>query len=430
MKKLLILGTNGNIGNRQFIEYAKSQNIWTVVTDWYPPEESEPKRFSDEWWMVSTSDFDELEKKCRETGIDGIMGATDYAVDVVLELAERLGLPHYCDKDVWHYSRNKADFKARCREYGVPVAKDYFLSRTPTEAELAAVEYPVVVKPSDRSGNIGVSFCHNRDQLLVAMEKAYELAENGRIVVEQMLEGHEFGAYYAIADGQASLLFLNSMLAQPGTPANCYAVSSTIAGKSLYSYLRDCAPQVEAMLKGIGVRDGIAWLELMTDKDGNFYALEIGQRLSGEMLWMGMKDMMGFDCVKWMVDYAVNGCNPVDGLPTSITGPYDGCACGYILWTDRAATVSRIDGVEALKEKMKVTVHCVAPVGKAIEAHKYAVICSFAAENAEDMCRKITLINETVRVLDENGENMVIQYTDFETVKTLREQELRGKTEG
>lgn len=429
MKKLLILGSDS--GSVQIVQCAKAGGAYTIVTDFYDEKRSSAKPFADERWMISTADIDALEVRCREVGVTAVIcGVSDFNTGNVIELAERLGLPHYCDKEVWHYSRNKADFKARCREYGVPVAKDYFLSRTPTEEELAEVEYPVVVKPSDRSGNIGVSFCHDREQLLAAMDMAYELAENGQIVVEQMLEGHEFGAYYAIADGQASLLYLNSMLAEPGTPANCYAVSSTIAGKSLYAYLHDCAPQVEAMLKGVGVRDGIAWLELMTDKEGNFYALEIGQRLSGEMLWMGMKDMMGFDSVKWMVDYAVDGHNSADGLPTSIAGPYDGCACGYILWTSRAGTVSRIDGIEKLKEKMKVTVHCVAPVGKPIEAHKYAVICSFAAEDAEDMCSKIALINETVLVLDENGENMAIQYTDFETVMTLREQELHGKVCG
>lgn len=428
MKKLLVLGSDS--GGVQIVQYAKTQGLYTIVADYYDECRSSAKPYADECWLISTGDIDDLEAKSLETGVNAVVcGVSDFNTSNVIELAERLDLPHYCDKDVWHYSRNKADFKACCREYGVPVAKDYFLSRTPTEAELATVEYPAVVKPSDRSGNIGVSFCHDREELLAAMEQAYELAENGQIVVEQMLEGHEFGAYYAIANGQARLLYFNSMLAQPGTPANCYAVSSTIAGEHLYPYLNDVGPRVEAMLKAIGVRDGIAWLELMTDADGRFYTLEIGQRLSGEMLWMGMKDLMGFDSVKWMVDYAINGSNPVEGLPKAIQGPYDGCACGYILWTSHAGTVSRINGINALKEKMKVTIHCVAPVGKIVEAHKYAVICSFASADAEDMCRKIELINRTIQVLDENGENMVIYYNDFETVRRLRAQELCGRVE-
>lgn len=60
MKKLLMLGTSK--GSCEMIEYAKSQGIYTIVTDPRSPEESCAKLISDEYWMIDTSHIDELEK--------------------------------------------------------------------------------------------------------------------------------------------------------------------------------------------------------------------------------------------------------------------------------------------------------------------------------------------------------------------------------
>lgn len=56
----------------EMIEYAKSQGIYTIVTDYFEPEKSKAKLIADEYWMISTGDFDALEKKCREEHIDGV----------------------------------------------------------------------------------------------------------------------------------------------------------------------------------------------------------------------------------------------------------------------------------------------------------------------------------------------------------------------
>ena len=64
MEKLLMLGTS--LGSEDIIEYAKSQGIYTIVTDYLPPEKSTAKLISDEYWMINTGELDVLEAKCRE----------------------------------------------------------------------------------------------------------------------------------------------------------------------------------------------------------------------------------------------------------------------------------------------------------------------------------------------------------------------------
>ncbi len=59
MEKLLMLGTS--LQSREIVEYAKSQGMYTIVTDYLPPEESRAKLVSDAYWMVNTGDLDTLE---------------------------------------------------------------------------------------------------------------------------------------------------------------------------------------------------------------------------------------------------------------------------------------------------------------------------------------------------------------------------------
>ena len=144
MKKLLMLGTSK--ASCEMIEYAKSQGIYTIVTDYLAPEKSKAKLIADEYWMISTGDFDALEKKCREEHIDGVCsGISTFCIPATMELCKRLGLQAYCTPESWHYTMNKYDFKALCRSCNVPVATDYFVSNPPTEEELNNIKFPVVV---------------------------------------------------------------------------------------------------------------------------------------------------------------------------------------------------------------------------------------------------------------------------------------------
>ena len=420
MEKLLVIGTNSNVSNRQIIEYAKSQGIYTIVTDYFPPEKSEVKRLADEYWMISTTDYDALEKKCREEGVTGVYGGTDFAQDVVLELTTRLGLPCYCDKSAWHYSRNKADFKAMCKKHGVPTAQDYFFSEEPTEEELDAVKFPVIVKPSDRSGNVGFSYCYNKEDLRKAYAYAKEMSDNGTVVVEKLLRGREYGAFYALADGEARLLNFWLMLSQPGMPENCYSVSTT-ATDNLENYLNNVDSNVRKMLKDIGCRDGVAWLELMADEDGSLNALEIGQRLSGEMMWVALNTVTGFNSVAWMVDYAVKGRNDVSKLPQSQTEYLKECACGYILWSAKGAKVDQIIGTDVIRGREDMALHLSVAEGEDVDEYRYCVTIPFASRDCDDMCEKIKFINRTVKVLNPEGEDILIHYDQYDLLKELYE---------
>lgn len=424
MEKLLMMGTG--LASKEIIEYAKSQDVYTIVTDYLEPEKSTAKLVSDEYWMINTGDVDRLEEKCRAEGITAVMcGVSEFNLEMTMELCKRLNLPSYCTPEAWHFSRDKADFKDLCKKLGAPVATDYYLSDELTEEELSKVKFPVVVKPVDMSGNRGITYCYNKEELVEAYKYARSLSKNPKIVVERMLHGREWWSYYAIAEGEIRQISLNAMEAEPGHLKNLYSLTTTITDK-VKKFNEEINPAVEAVLREVGCKEGIAWVQEMLDDDGNFYIIEMGYRLPGDMPFMVYPDMFGFDTIKWLTDYARGIKNTVDMLPVAQEKEYKNCGCGYSLWTRKAGKISAIEGIDEILKIPGVTYYSLHHVGEEFPIHRPVGVVGVYAKDCEEFINKIDCINNTINVLDENGEDMIIRYTNFDY---LRENYRKGLEE-
>lgn len=423
-KKLLMLGTS--MISCEMISYAKSLGVYTIVTDYLPPEKSIAKKVADEYWMINTSEIDILEKKCREEGVTGVIcGISEFNLEMCMELCLRLGFPCYCTPEAWRFSRDKALFKSLCREIGVPVAEDYQVSDKLSEEELSKVKFPVVVKPVDMSGNRGVSYCYDKDDLIRAYKYARSISKNDKIIVERMLQGEEWYSSYAFSNGEATLLALNAMYSQPGEPKNCYTVTTT-ATNHVEQYIKEINPKIEKLLKAVGCKEGYAWVQAMLDKDGNFYILEMGYRLDGDQMFVTYRDLLDFDIVHELVDMALGNKTSIF-LPPSQKRAFKKCACGLELWTNKEGIIKEIRGLDVMENVPGVFVECLHHIGDKII--KYRPLCniSFTTDTIEEMCDLIDMVNREVAFLNENDEDTVIKYTDFDYLKRVYSEGLEGK---
>ena len=234
-KKMLMLGTSKL--SCEMVRYAKSLGVYTIVTDYLPPEKSIAKLLADEFWMTDTSKIDILERRCKEEDVNAVIcGISEFNLEVCMELCKRLGLQCYCTPEAWHYSRDKYDFKNLCKSVGAPVAEDYYFSENPLESEISVVDFPVVVKPVDLSGNKGISFCFNREQLITAIQYAKSVSQSNKLVVERMLHGEEWYSSYVFSNGEVRFLGLCAMYSQPGEAKNSYTIISKFVQHSTSVY--------------------------------------------------------------------------------------------------------------------------------------------------------------------------------------------------
>lgn len=413
MNKILLLGTS--LASIEIVQTAKEMGCYIIVTDNLDPERSNAKKLADEYWMISTDELDLLEKKCREEKVNAVFaGVSEFNLDRVKELTGRLGLPCYIEDAAWKYARDKSAFKKKCREIGIPVVEEYSVSDPPLPEELAAIEYPVVVKPVDGSGNKGLSLCKNEEELIAGCKKARENSDSANILIERYITGEESWHYYVLAGGVTKYVCGSRVFRQPGYPTFLYLV-----GTSVFPDFKEYNEQVNEkcveFLREIGCKRGIAWFQFIKDEKSRFYALEMAQRMSADFSDKVIKKVIGVNVIEWMLDIALGKEHSSDMIPESLEPPYKTSSCVYFHFAERSGRIASMEGYSDLDPE-RFLVSIVAHEGDVVPQYRLMVRIVFNADNPKEMCESIRYINSKTRILDENNQNMYIPFTDYKAV--------------
>lgn len=418
MEKILFLG--GEPGTYEMIQYAKEQGVYTIVTDWFDLEHSRAKRAADEYWMISYADINRIEKKCRKEKVTAIMAASsEYATGVMIELCERLALPCFATKESFHYEKDKADFKKMCREVGVPVPKEYKLSNDLSKEEIERIEFPVAVKPVDQSGGKGITYCYNREDLIDAFGRVSEFSNNPKKVIEKMIEGKVFTVYYALAEGDVSLLCMQSELksqTKDNTVSSCFA--SSTATHYVHEYVEQMNDKVIEVIKRCGCRENVAWIEVILDDEGKFYAIEFAQRLGQDLIPLEYSRIGEVDLLKWGVDSALGRKHSREDLPKGLEYPMKKYAYSYMLCCRKSGTVKEIVGVEKLQQHKNVDILLDICIGDKLQiSGKEIGYIGFYTETLDEAYKLIEEINTSVLIRNEKNEDMLVPYATVERFK-------------
>lgn len=347
-------------------------------------------------------------------------GISTFNISVCMELCKRLNLPCYCTPNAWHYTIDKRQFKDLCISCGVPVAKDYYLSKFPSDSELDQIQYPVVVKAIDQSANRGMSYCNSKEEVVAACDYARSYSASDTVIVERMLKGHEYTAWYALADGKASLINFSIMFEQKGYPSNCYSITTTEMNK-LDLYLKEIDPYIIKAFEKGGYKEGLAWIEMMLDDDGHFYVLETGYRMSGDMMALNHKNVCGFNTYAWLVDIATGVKHNRSDLPVHASNLPKRCGCTYILWGEEEGEISEITGIDEINQipGININIDGLLNVGDIVKKHQYLYVITFDTINVDQMIDVINKINELISIKDNKGVDIVIRFDDFTRLKEV-----------
>lgn len=421
--KLLVLGSD--YGTLDLVKEAHKMGVYVVVSD--TMDTSPSKQEADEAWFISTTDIDELEKKCKDEGINAVIfGASDFNINNGRKLCKRLGLPYYCKSDrAWEVACNKSEFKKLCKKVGAPVATDYYLTDALSREELDKIQYPVVVKPVDKSGNRGMSYCKNEDELIAAYKYARSVSDNETIIVERELHGPEFVVNYVLADGEIRLLCFSSEHNQPGELDNLYSIIYTTSSH-LKQFIDDVSDKVKTVFREAQCREGIAWVETIRDNDGNFYLLEMGHRFAGEMTYVPWESVSGFNTIRWMLEIALGVKHKEKDMPEELNMCYKGCAASYFLFAKDNAEIAIMEGIEEIEAMPNTFIDFPKRVGNTVKYHASMGIIRIYGEDIEHLCNTIDRINSILKIKDTQGRDMFIYFDDY---KTLREEYYQGLRE-
>src|SRR5690349_13679393 len=152
-KKLIILGGNRETG--ALVEVANRLGIHTIVVD--PNPHAPAKQFAAESYQFDGFDVDGIVALAKRLQVDGVLvGVADILVAPYYQVCERLGLPSYASKSVVDAFCSKDGFRDACRRYGVRDIPSYLVDRNVSAQDLSDLDFPVMVKPVDSGGGVGM----------------------------------------------------------------------------------------------------------------------------------------------------------------------------------------------------------------------------------------------------------------------------------
>lgn len=403
MKKLLILG--GNYTEIEIVKRSQKLGYYTIVTDNHEDWTLSPaKQIADEGWNISWSDVDILEKKCREEKIDGVLaGFSEFRVENMIKLCNRLNLPCSLTMDQLEITRNKILFKETCRKYNLKTIQEYRYEDVK--------KFPVIIKPVDRAGSIGINVAFNKEDLEKYFQIALSLSPSKNVIIEDYItNGVKFDVYYYVQGD--SVIFLGSsdtIMCKGEIGAKilqkCWPFRSKYEKKFRSSVEKD----VKKMFAGLGIKNAYATMSAFY-LDGEFYFFEAGFRLSGEMSFNYYEAFSGIDYVNSMIKFSLNEDDAVTYKDCVNQNNYS--AVLNFFCTD--GRIADIYGIETIKQmKTCCTINQYVKLGDIItnktNVFSKALMVTLIAESEQKLISAIKLVNITFDIKDQSGNSMVYE---------------------
>lgn len=300
MKKIAIIGANDF--QNPLILKAKSLGYETHVFAWQ--DGSIGEKTADYFYPISIVEKDEILEKCKEIGIDAIATiASDLATVTVNYVASKLKLPGNsleCTKK----STNKYEMRKAFKEAGVATPGFEIVSSYEDIEKLESMEYPLIVKPTDRSGSRAITKIYKKEELKEAISRSIENSFEKRAIVEEYIEGNEFSAEGITYNGEHKFLTITRK-ATTGAPN--FIETGHIEPAGLSKEMEEkIYKELTKALTALEITNSATHSEFKITPNGDVRIIEIGARMGGDCIGSDLVQIStGYDFVKMVIDVAI-----------------------------------------------------------------------------------------------------------------------------
>ena len=315
MKKLAIIGAS--YLQLPLVLKAKQMQIETHCFAW--PEAAVCKDFSDYFYPISILDKEEIAVKCEEIGIDGITTiGTDMAVPTICYVAEKLGLI----SNSYHssiISTNKIEMRnafliGKCNTPKFLKVDDFNIS-------LDSIDFPVIVKPSDRSGSRGVTKVEKKENLKNAIEKAINESFVKTAIVEEFIEGVEVSVESISWNGIHTILAITDKITT--NAPNFVEIAHHQPSQLSEPISAKIGVETIKCLDALDIKFGAGHSEFKITNNGDVYVIEVGARMGGDFIGSHLVELStGYDFLKGVIDVALNQFNQPETTSKGFSGVY------------------------------------------------------------------------------------------------------------
>ena len=304
MKKLAIIGAS--YLQLPLVQRAKEMGLRTICFAW--AEGAVCKDVVDEFYPISIVEKEQILEICRQEQIDGICTiASDVAAPTVAYIAEQMGLVGN-SYEASLKANNKILMRKTFAAANVPCPKYWCLTElSPITDNLSPL--PLIVKPSDRSGSLGVVKVEQEEDLLPAIKAAQDYSFKHEAIVEQFIEGREISVEFISYQGiHYPLQITDKVTTEAPHFVEIAHHQPADLTKEQYVEIYDLTKRA---LTALGVTNGASHSEYRITKDGKIYVMEIGARMGGDFIGSDLVQLStGYDFLRGVIEVALGTFNP------------------------------------------------------------------------------------------------------------------------
>ncbi len=300
-QKIVIIGATDF--QNQLILKAKDLGYETHVFAWETGDVGE--KTADYFYPISIVEKEQILDVCRKIQPAAICSiASDLAVLTVGYVARALGLTansERCD----HISTNKYEMRRALQDAGIYTPSYLKVKQLDSEtmSRIQNFSFPIIVKPTDRSGSRAIMKLDSLDGLEEAVNSAVEQSFENAALVEEFLHGKEYSCESISYEGEHKLLAVTEKFT---TGAPHYIETGHIEPASISHSLKEkIEKEVYQALDALDIQYGASHAEIKIDENENICIVEVGARMGGGCIGSDLVPLStGNDYMKMVIDIA------------------------------------------------------------------------------------------------------------------------------
>lgn len=275
MRKIFIL--NGAHSDIPLIKAAKDLGFFVITGG--NRADLIGHKFGDLHCEVDFSDKDAVLQKAKELEIDAICAcANDFGAISAAFVAQNLNLKGHDSFETTLTLHHKDKFKefAKAHDILTPLAQSFSDKNEALKAKFE--HFPLIVKPIDLTGGKGVSKLESKKELESAINLAFALSRQKKIIIEPFIEGsyHSFSSF--LVGKKVILSFSDNEYSYK----NAFLVSSSASPADKIDLIKPTLiAQAEKIANLLDLKDGVFHMQYILQNNKPFI-IEITRRMSGD----------------------------------------------------------------------------------------------------------------------------------------------------
>lgn len=319
MKKLAIIGAS--YLQVPLVLKAREMGIETHAFAW--EEGAVAREYSDFFYPISVTEKQQILEVCKRFNPDGIISiASDIAMPTISYVAANLNLIAN-SPDCAFLTTNKYAMRNRLKSQGLPCPAYYYLKDSDffDPKTFHAIQYPMIVKPTDRSGSRGVQKVTNAKELKAAIPRAMHESFSKETIIEKFIDGREISVEMISWKGNHYFMAATDKVTT-GPPYFVEIEHHQPAALS-GSLLKNIIKIVKKALSALEVEYGASHSELIITANDEIFVVEIGARMGGDLIGSDLVLIStGYDFVKGVIDVAMGNFEPPRKTRNTFSGVY------------------------------------------------------------------------------------------------------------